>query len=268
MKKIIFTSFALIMSTSCTSFVDKVHQQISMEETGEAPRDMPSGSGNPYPDQAYGKLKTKGKDKLAIKDPISFTLSGEDTNPHIQQTPLQVKKRFNVADFVDSDPSGSLWSHYDDTSSFFATANSRKVGDIVVINILESMKNSISKELRKSFPLAPIFQSNSIVNALNEESNTTEGSTDGAAQRAPATAATEEKKEDTEVAEIVYDKISSRVSHEASKDHILLKGRKEVYFRNKKRLIEIHGLVKKTDIDPTDAIKSDQLIESKIFIIQ
>jgi flagellar L-ring protein precursor FlgH len=266
MKKLLVQFLLFSVVASCSGFVNKVHQQISMEESGEAPKDTAPGSSNPYPDQAYGKLKTKGKDKLPIKDPISFTLSGDENQSQINQTPLQVKKRFNVADFVDSDPSGSLWSDYDDTSSFFATANSRKSGDIVVINILESMKNSISKELRKSFPLAPIFQSNSIVNALNEEEKPADDKTP-ATERAPASA-TEEKKEDTEVAEIVYDKISSRVAHEVSKEHVLLKGRKEVYFRNKKRLIEIHGLVKKSDIDPTDSIKSDQLIESKIFIIQ
>lgn len=257
--------FSLTHFAGCSSFVDKVHQQISMEESGTSPtQDGPSG--NPYPDQSYGKLKTKNKDKMIIKDPISFTLSGEDSNMNINHQPLQVKKRFNTSDFVDSDPSGSLWADYDDTSSFFATANSRKVGDIVVINVLESMKNSITKELRKSFPLAPIFQSNSIVSALNEENSKDVASTDA---RAPASATeSAEKKEDNEVAEIVYDKISARVSNEASKEHVLIKGRKEVYFRNKKRLVEIHGLVKKSDIDPTDQIKSDQLIESKVIIIQ
>lgn len=256
----------LAFASGCSTFVDKVHQQISMEEGGDSPSSNNSSPTNPYPSQAYGKLKSKSNDKMAIKDPISFTLSGEDSAPNINQSPLKVKKRFNTSDFVDSDPSGSLWSHYDDTSSFFATANSRKQGDIVVINVLESMKNSISQELRKSFPLAPIFQSNSIVNALNEEKTP---AAEGSGDRAPASTANEvEKKEDTEVAEIVYDKISSRVANEISKDHVLLKGRKEVYFRNKKRLVEIHGLVKKSDIDPSDQIKSDQLIESKIFIIQ
>lgn len=260
-----FLLTSLILS-SCSSFVDKVHQQIALEEGGENSANAES-TANPYPDQAYGKLKTRGKDKMPIKDPISFTLNGEESTANINQSPLQVKKRFNASDFVDSDSSGSLWSDYDDTSSFFATANSRKVGDIVVINILESMKNSISKELRRSFPLAPIFQSNSIINTLNEEKAPEALAGD---KRSPASASTTspEKKEDTEVAEIVYDKISARVASEANKDHILIKGRKEVYFRNKKRLVEIHGLVKKSDIDPTDQIKSDQLIESKIIVIQ
>lgn len=267
MFKYLILSFLSMLILSCSTFVDRVHQQISSEEDGSIERKMAS-SGTPYPAQAYGKLKSKLKDKYTIKDPISYTLTGEENNTEVQKTPLKVQKRFNVADFVDTDPSGSLWNNYDDSSSFFATSNSRRVGDIVVIDVLESMKNSISKELRKTFPLPSILQSNSIVNTLNEEN---EESGEGQENRSPASApaaATDEKKEDNEVVEIVYDKISSRVSYEPNKDHVLLKGRKEVYFRNKKRLVEVHALVKKSDIDSNDHIKSDQFIESKVFILQ
>lgn len=266
MVKFFISLFFGIITMSCSSFVDRVHQQISNEENGVVEQAQ-NLSNSPYPSQAYGKLKSKFKDKLPIKDPISYTLSGEDNNSEVQKSPLKIQKRFNVADFVDNDPSGSLWNNYDDSSSFFATSNSRRVGDIVVIDVLESMKNNISKELRKAFPLPSILQSNSIVNTLNEENGDT---TEDKENRAPAstTSNKEEKKEDNEQVEIVYDKISSRVSYEPNKDHALIKGRKEVFFRNKKRLVEVHALVKKSDIDTNDHIKSDQFIESKIFILQ
>ena len=269
MLKYLFSLFFALILSSCGSFIEKVQQQIASEESG-GNNNSTIGNTNPYPAQAYGKLKTKRRDLMPIKDPISYTLTGDDQRPEIEQTPLRVKKRFTSSDFVDSDTTGSLWSNYDDSNSLFSTTSSRKSGDIVVIDVLETMKNSISKELRKAFPLAPLFQSNSIVSALSEENNDNKDDGKKNSAIAPGSAETkkDEVKEDTEVADIIYDKISSRVASEVNKDHVVLKGRKEVYFRNQKRLIEIHGLAKKSDIDGSDKIKSDQLIESKIFIIQ
>ena len=53
-----------------------------------------------------------------------------------------------------------------------------------------------------------------------------------------------------------------------SKDHVLVRGRKDVLFRNKKRFIEVQALVARNDIADDDSVKTNNVIESNVQIIR
>jgi len=58
------------------------------------------------------------------------------------------------------------------------------------------------------------------------------------------------------------------VIEEINKDHVLLKGRKYLLYKNQKRLIEIQALATRRDISPDDSIESDQLLETNVTILR
>ncbi|MBT6326822.1 MAG: hypothetical protein HOJ35_12710, partial [Bdellovibrionales bacterium] len=66
----------------------------------------------------------------------------------------------------------------------------------------------------------------------------------------------------------VFDRISSVIVEEINKDHILLRGKKSILFRNRKRQIEIQALIARQDISLNNAVNSDKIIESSIEIMR
>ena len=120
---------------------------------------------------------------------------------------------------------------------------------MVIINVLENLRNQISAELKRVFPDRP-----------RKGAEGAKGDPKGAAQ-APAAAASEEM--DMKI----YDKISGTVMEEVSKDYILLRGRKDVIFKKEKKSIEVQGLVSRKDILENDYVNSDRLLDSRVFIV-
>jgi flagellar basal body L-ring protein FlgH len=255
--------FVLLLLESCAQFVEKIHQQIDYD-SGEA-------KSNTAENSPYGKLKTKKSDVIPIKDPITYTLTGEESTENMNYAPVKMEKRFKAADFTDTEPSGSLWAAYDDSTSFFSTGSIKQKGEIVVIDVMESLKNTISKELRGKYPLKSALASQNIVTLANDKNRapaSQPSATGPASAEAEQGKEKEKEKEDKEEADIIYDKITTKIFSEVDKDHSLIKGRKEVYFRNRKRLVEIQAIVKKADIDSGSRIKSDSIIESKVTVLQ
>lgn len=250
---------SFINLTSCASFIDRVHHQITDEENKNASLNNLNNS-----NMSANGFKTKSKDKFIIKDPISYSISGEENQDQLNTGPLPLKRRMSTQDFIDNDDSGSLWTKYDDSSSFFTSSNFRKVGEIISINVMESLKNTISRELRKRYPASHIFKTvtnDGTSTEVTPSAAATVGKNDDPTKKA-------DEKEDTEVAEIIYDKISARIAEVVDDEHVMIKGRKEVYFRNQKRLIEVQALAKKVDIDSNSLIKSDSFVEAKVKILK
>jgi flagellar basal body L-ring protein FlgH len=123
---------------------------------------------------------------------------------------------------------------------------------MVIINVLENLRNQISAELKRTFPDKP----------KPGEASGDQGKTDSkSAPAAPANAQAEEM--DMKI----YDKISGTVMEEISKDYILLRGRKEVIFKKEKRSIEVQALVSRKDIMENDYVNSDKLLESRVYVL-
>ena len=66
----------------------------------------------------------------------------------------------------------------------------------------------------------------------------------------------------------VYDRISSVIIEEVNKDHLLVRGRKDVIFRKMKRYVEVQALINKRDISDEDAIESTKILESSVTILR
>ena len=66
----------------------------------------------------------------------------------------------------------------------------------------------------------------------------------------------------------VHDKISTQVIESVNKDYLLVRGRKEVLFKDAKRYVEIQALVSRKDITDNDTVKSDRILEPKIRVLR
>ncbi|MCB9094875.1 MAG: flagellar basal body L-ring protein FlgH [Halobacteriovoraceae bacterium] len=245
--------FPLLFLFSCQNYVANMHNQIKkdqqIEKFGTVPKDQ----------RQLNYLRSKIGDARPIKDPISFSISADnDLKPRIDREYKTYKRRYSADEIADNSNGASLWANYSSTSNLFTTSQRRIPGDIVTINVNKSLKEDISRELRKTFPLKKKL--------VPKSTDTKDPSTK--IRQAASASAKKEDEVDTEEAIIVYDKITSKVAEEINDDHILLKGRKEVYFRNEKRLVEIHSLASRNAIGNGNEVMSDKIMETKIFIIK
>jgi flagellar basal body L-ring protein FlgH len=243
----------LFFLVSCAGYVDSLHRQIDREEKiGKARTEEPKSNFAPY----RNRFNTTG-DKRPVKNPLTYSLGSD---PSGQRQPPPVKREYRqmrakADDFVDKEDSGSLWADQGSSSSLFTYQNDKHMGDMVIINVLEDLRNQISAELKRQFPDAP------------RKGKTVEGGGDkGGDPKAGASSLTPPAAEH-EMDMKVYDKISGTVTEEISKDYIVLKGRKEVIFKKEKRSIEVQALVSRKDIMENDYVNSDKLLESRVFIL-
>lgn len=249
MKKLLL--FLLLSVVSCSNYVNNIHRQIDREEKGT--RDVTTGDiyqDNRRPNNRFNREN----DKRPIKDPHTFSLDGGQAG---QQLLPSVKRdyrpqRVTNKDFVDNDNTGSLWANQGSSSSLFTYQNDKHTGDMVIINVLENLRNQISAELKRTFPDKPKKDAAGAKidgkNPVSSSSSTTSSA-------------------DNEIDMKVYDKVSGTVMEEISKDYILLRGRKDVIFKKEKRAIEVQGLVSRKDIMENDYVNSDKLLDSKVIIL-
>ncbi len=246
-----FTIFFLLFLVSCAGYVTNVHRQIDREE----------GRGRVKVKEEkdhfarYRRLRPDG-DKRPVKDPVTYSLNG--SGPGSAYKP-PVKRdyrpqRHKASDFTDSEGDGSLWANQGSSSSLFTYQNDKHTGDMVIINVLENLRNQISAELKRTFPDKP---------KKDKKKEGKEGEKAAAAPATPPAGANDHHEMDMKV----YDKISGTVTEEISKDYILLRGHKEVIFKKEKRAIEVQALVSRKDIMENDYVNSDRLLESRVFII-
>jgi len=164
-------------------------------------------------------------------------------------------KRVTASDLTDNGNDGSLWGGSDPNAFLFSTAKSKTSGDIVQINVLAKLRNEITMELKRAFPENPY------------ETKPVEKKPDGPATTPPAAAATPEVAK-TADAGTDTDRISSVVVEEINREHLLIKGRKNVLFKNRKRMVEVQALVSRKDITDDDAVSSDAILESNVSVVR
>lgn len=244
----------LFSLVSCANYVNQLHRQIDREERGG---ERVETSRYRTPKDRFGPRERDRfrpeDDKRPIKNPLTYSL-GSDPSGQIRP-PVKREyrpQRYQAEDFVDNDTGGSLWANQGQSASLFTYQNDKRMGDMVIINVLENLRNQISAELKRTFPDRPKKTGKEL---------TAEDKKAAAAPAAPGAAAAEEM--DMKV----YDKISGTVMEEVSKDYILLRGRKEVIFKKEKRSIEIQALVSRKDIMENDYVNSDKLLESRVFVL-
>jgi flagellar L-ring protein precursor FlgH len=246
----------LFFLASCSNVVNQVHRKIDHEEKRMSRKSSAAGRDTDRYAAYRGKNRFRtDKDKRPIKNPHTYSLGA---GPSGQQRPPVKREyrpqRYNAQDFRDGgENDGSLWANQGSSSSLFTYQNEKHTGDMIIINVLEDMRNQISSELKRTFPDKPKVAADSGASKKVEDKVAT-------AQAAPAAP-------EQEMDMKVYDKISGTVMEEVSKDYILLRGRKDVIFKKEKRAIEVQALVSRKDIMENDYVNSDKLLESRIFIL-
>ena len=244
--------FFLLFLVSCANYVNSVHRAIDREERQNA---KAAATAKDAFSSYRPQNRFKVNDKRPIKNPITYSLG---SGPAGQVKP-PVKRnyrpqRLQADDFTDSDDDGSLWANQGASSSLFTYQNDKHTGDMVIINVLENLRNQISSELKRTFPDRP--KKTAGADAPKEEG------------KAPAPGAPGPTGAENDMDMKVYDKISGTVMEEISKDYIVLRGRKEVIFKKEKRSIEVQALVSRKDIMENDYVNSDKLLESRVYILR
>ncbi len=241
---------------SCAQYVNQFHRQIDRED--RAVTEDRDRYENGYPTNRYSRDRVRPEnDKRPIKDPVTYSLGARPSGQIKPPVKREYRpQRYQANDFVDNESSGSLWANQGSSASLFTYQNDKRVGDMVIINVLENLRNQISAELKRTFPDRP------------KKKTTKEGEAKPDERATPATAATPANAADNEMDMKVYDKISGSVIEEVSQDYILLRGMKEVIFKKEKRSIEVQALVSRKDIMENDYVNSDKLLESRVFILR
>ncbi len=252
--KILLLSF-LIFLTSCANYVNSIHRRIDQDEKN--PRTNRSGPRDRFAGYREKDRFRPEEDKRPIKNPLTYSL-GSDPSGQVKP-PVKREyrpQRYQSEDFVDNDTGGSLWANQGSSASLFTYQNDKRMGDMVIINVLENLRNQISAELKRTFPDRPKRMGKELSGPGGEDKK-------GAA--APAAGAP--GAQDNEMDMKIYDKISGTVMEEVSKDYIMLRGRKDVIFKKEKRSIEVQALVSRKEIMENDYVNSDKLLESRVLIL-
>jgi flagellar L-ring protein precursor FlgH len=249
MKYLLLATFFIF--GSCASYVNKMHRQIDNDRRAQY-----RGSRQARP-QGYAPRYQRYGDRRPISNPVTIGGARQSTR-NTPNLPPQTKRNFDgygkrritANDLKDNEQSGSLWTGKHSESFLFVTNNIKRAGDIVIVEVMNPLKETIQDELIRTFPVSKSKKSDKSKKGDKVEKTKEE----------VAVKETDEKK--------VYDKISTQVIEEINKDYLLVRGRKEVMFKTKKRFIEFQALVSRKDISNDDAVKSTQVIEPKITVLR
>ncbi|MBC7712484.1 MAG: flagellar basal body L-ring protein FlgH [Rhizobacter sp.] len=252
---------SLSLLTSCGSFMDGMYKDLDHQErvSAEAAEDEQTP-----PDQfdQYRK-NTKRRTSSVYNKPkgrgVVSTESAKNVNPEVKrqyQDERVALKRTTASDLTDNGTDGSLWGSSNPNAFLFATSKSKSSGDIVQINVGAKLRNEITMELKRAFPENPY----DAVAAAEKKPEAVPGAP-VAAVTPPVAGAKPEAGADT-------DRISGVVVEEINREHLLIKGRKNVLFKNRKRMVEVQALVSRKDITDDDSVSSDAILESNVSVVR
>tara|TARA_R110002072_G_scaffold288917_1_gene455344 strand:+ start:18689 stop:19360 length:672 start_codon:yes stop_codon:yes gene_type:complete len=218
--------------------------------------DQDLGVAAPYKSDAdkfdmYRSNRARKSSRYPVKSALT-SKNAPNLRPMVQRNYVpqqQQRKRFKPDDLVDSGNEGSLWSQDSKEHPYLFTSDNEKAnGDIVLIKVSGKLKNEITAELKRAFPSPrKVAKAGAGADAKDDGDVTKVGETED---------------------EKIYDRISSVIIEEINKDHLLLRGRKNLLYKNKKRLIEVQALVTRRDIGMDDTVNSNRIIESAITVIR
>lgn len=248
MMKLIILS---LLTTSCASYVQSLHQKIDQEERVKRMRQTRQH-------QRYQQNRNARYNRNGMRNPV--TLSNVNTASHSNYAPSQnfnypqiQKRRVKVNDLKDNADDGSLWSGKNSENFLFVTNNLKKVGDIVIVEVMKDFKDQIQDELKRRFPDPPKKKSKKKKDKDEKKEEAKEETVADTGSNNP---------------DKVYDKISTSVVERINQDYLLIRGKKEVLFKKVKRVIEVQTVVSQKDINSKDIITSPKLLEPKVNIIR
>ena len=243
--------FSLTLS-SCANYISQMHREFDRAEGAPPPMQRDKFA-------LYRQNKMRQQRKPLINsesNPYVVPSVKRDYQP--QNAP---RKRYKANDLADNAGDGSLWSGVEGRNNFLFTENREKSnGDIILIKVAGKLKNEITAELKRAFP-APV----------KTKKKKGEEEKEGDAGKAPASATAPAGGDDKEVdasSDKIYDRISSVVVEEINKDHILIRGRKNVLYHNRKRVVEVQALIARRDVLDDDTVHSNRILESQVMVLR
>lgn len=249
----------LVIMTSCASYVQRMHNQISNAESNSPAkarkRTIKAAYGqkrfyDPY--GGYRGIPVDKRDAKPIANPL--TLGG----PQVSQDTINRRrnsKRYTANDLKDNSDNSSLWNGKNSESFLFVQNNVKRKGDVVIIEVLNSLKEDITNELKRAFP-----DTKKKITKDSEEKKEEKPESKVAEKKPEASSNNDENK--------VHDKISSVVIEEINKDYLMVRGRKEVLFKERKRFVELRALVSRKNIKDNDTVSSKSLLEPKVTALR
>ena len=253
---------SLTLLTSCSSFMDGMYRDLDYQERVIADE---NDQNNPYPDQFDQYRKNTKRRTSSVYNKPGRNRGEVSTNtqkmvePGVKrqyQDERVALKRTTASDLTDTGNDGSLWGGGDANAFLFSTSKNKSSGDIIQIDVLTKLRNEITLELKRAFPDNPYDLA-----AKAPASATTPAATPAAGAAPAAAPAAEATTGET-------DKISGVVVEEINREHLLIKGRKNVLFKNRKRMVEVQALVSRKDITENDSVSSDSIIESNVTVVR
>lgn len=261
----------LIFNFGCANYVNQLHRQIdSKKQPTNAPiknnletseKKNPNQIRSPFEDPFYYASYYKGKpiklknDLRPINAPKSVGAAGASNTP-------EYKKRHKAGDFKDNGNNASLWSGKGKSRYLFSDIKSKEIGDIIIINVFESLKNRISNELKRNFGSAPKKAVVAVKPAADDKATT------GKKEEPKKEVAKVEEDKDLEATNKIYDKISGLIVEEVNQDYLLVKGKKEVIFQKRNHEVGVQALISRDDINQNNEIPSDKMLETQVLILR
>lgn len=239
--------FTIFFTSSCAKFINKIHRDLDKGQSNSNRRSFKKKHKNDSFDRFRNPYYSSNRKKRL-----------SDKSPQIQRkynSKARTKRRYTTDDLADNQADGSLWSGRGNNNYLFSLDQERKSGDIVVINVFDRLKKEIRMELKRSLPAPRIKKQ---VGASPEDST---------APKKPVAEAPKKPNAEGDSKD-VFDKISSVIIEKINKDHFLIRGQKQILFKNKKRLVEIQALIAKRDIEENDTVHSDKILESNVYLIR
>lgn len=257
----IFLLFSVALLTSCTTYVDSIYRDFEQQERANNEIDAPIDNFD-----QYRNPKRRTSREYNRVDKIDRTVTTGNVKvlaPEIKRQYKEEKaalKRYTASDLTDNGNDGSLWAGSDPNAFLFSSSKTKTSGDIIQINVLPRLKNEITLELKKAFPDNPYDSRVAKSDKPADESRSPAGSEDKKTEKKDAP--------ESSLSEGAQDKISGVVVEEINREHLLVKGRKNVLYKNRKRMVEIQALVSRKDIGENDTINSDAILESNISVVR
>lgn len=252
----IFLNLFVLIFSSCSTYVDQFHRQLDRAERDESSLDIEGD-----PTASFRRRPTKTS--VVYNNPeMRSTKNTNYLAPSVKReykAEREAQKRVTASDLTDNGNDGSLWSSNDQSAFLFASNKNKSSGDIVQINVQPRLRNEITLELKKNFPDNPFEKKPDA--SKTAPTSATPGAT-------PESAQSVVQANDQTANDGGNDKISSVIIEEINRDHLLVRGRKYVLFKNRKRMVEVQALVSRKTIDDNDLINSDEVIESSVHVIK
>ena len=161
-------------------------------------------------------------------------------------------KRKTIKDMYDNDSDGSLWTENRQKNYLFARNNTKREGDIVIINIGDKLRKKIAEEFERIFS-----------KSMNREIN---GRGRGRGIRRGVASIANQDKNILAIGK--EEKISTIIADNISQDHFIIRGKKQIVHRGKNRMLVVDALISKNDIMNTDMIDSDKILDIKVTALR